>query len=146
MAKYVTKIIVYQTSRGAYDGRCVGILSATDFLQRESCAAHSDEQSLSGETHQLVNPPAEQPIRINSISENMVSCHMTRAVQSVSPDATLLKAAHIMNTVHIHRLPVLDGNGRVMGMISTMDIVSSLLNAVDEESAQFVRQMQSGDF
>ncbi len=127
-------------------GRCVGILSATDFLQRECGAGHADEQSLTGETHRLVKPPGEQSFHINSVPESMVSCHMTLGVQSVSADATLLKAAHIMNTEHIHRLPVLDNDGRVIGMISTMDIVSSLLNAVDEESASFVRQMQSGDF
>lgn len=125
-------------------GRCVGMLSATDFLHRE--CRHDHEQSLTGETHHLVDSSGEGPISINSLSENMVNCHMTQAVQSVSPDATLLKAAHIMNTEHIHRLPVLDQDGRVMGMVSTMDVVSSLLNAVDEESTSFVRQMQSGDF
>ncbi len=127
-------------------GRCVGILSATDFLRRQSNLGHSHEQSLTSATHQLVDSPGEQPLHISPVAEDMVNSHMTRAVQSVGPDVSLLKAAHIMNAEHIHRLPVLDADGRAVGIVSTMDIVSSLVCAVDEGETTFARQMQDGDF
>ncbi len=127
-------------------GRCIGILSSTDFLRRQSSLGHANESSMSNEVHQVVEPGAGQPIYISPVVEDRVSYHMTRAVQSVKPDVSLLKAAHIMNAEHIHRLPVLDDDDRVVGMLSTMDIVSSLIGAVDEESKSFVRQMRDGDF
>ncbi len=126
-------------------GRCVGILSATDFLGRE-CGDASGEQSLTTESHELIAPLSGGPMYIDSLAENMVNCHMSRAVQSVTPDISLLKSAAIMDAEHIHRLPVLDKNGRVIGMISTMDIVSSLLGAIDEEASAFVQKVKSGDF
>lgn len=127
-------------------GHCDGILSATDFLCRECREAESGEHSLTSDSHRLVSPAGDGPMYIGSLSENLVSSHMTRAVQSVAPDVSLLKAATIMNAEHVHRLPVIDNHGRAMGLISTMDIVSSLLNAIDEEATSFVQQMRSGDF
>lgn len=124
-------------------GRCVGIVSAADFLRRES---RNDEHSMTLDTHDLVSPPGDQPLHISPVAENMVSSYMSRAVQSVGPNVSLLKAAQMMMAEHIHRLPVLDNDGRAIGMVSTMDVVSSLINAVDEEATSFVRQMHSGDF
>jgi len=126
-------------------GRCVGMLSATDFLRRECREVESGETHVSEETHELVQTNGG-PLHITALPENMVNSNMTAAVQSVAPETSLLKAAMIMNAEHVHRLPVLDGDGRVLGIISTMDILSSLLGAIDEESTQFIQQMRSGDF
>jgi CBS-domain-containing membrane protein len=39
---------------------------------------------------------------------------------------------------HLHRLPVVSADGRVVGIISTMDVVAALVNAIDEmEAAHF---------
>ena len=62
-----------------------------------------------------------------------VACtYMTRTVRTVTPQTLLLRAAILMNLEHIHRLPVVDEDNRVVGMISTMDIVAAVLNSVDE--------------
>jgi CBS domain-containing membrane protein len=87
-------------------GRCMGILSATDFLNHDA-------------------PSLEQ----------QVASYMTAAVKSIAPVAPLLTAAATMCAQHIHRLPVLDEYGRVVGMLSTMDIVAALLNAIEEMDA-----------
>ena len=126
-------------------GRCVGMLSATDFLRRECSEIDSEESTFTAERHELVQSN-DGPVHITSMPENMVSCYMTSAVQSVAPETPLLKAATIMNAEHVHRLPVLGSDGRVAGIISTMDILSSLLGAIDEESQEFIQQMRSGDF
>jgi CBS-domain-containing membrane protein len=34
---------------------------------------------------------------------------------------------------HIHRLPVLDGSGRITGVITSLDIVAAMANAADEQ-------------
>ncbi len=90
-------------------GSCVGMLSAADFLK---CQAESPNTNA------------------------LVAAHMTSAIQSVARDALLLTAAEMMDAQHVHRLPVLDEGGRPVGMISTMDVVAALLNAVQEVKAR----------
>jgi CBS domain-containing protein len=60
---------------------------------------------------------------------------MTPAVQSVSPNTPLLRVAQIMSVEHIHHLPVIE-NERVVGVVSTLDVVSTMVNAVDEWDAR----------
>ncbi len=127
-------------------GRCVGILSATDFLKRAGDQFQENEHSFTGESHQLTGGSGNEPLCLASVSENMVSCHMSGAVQSIAPDVSLLKAAQTMNAEHVHRLPVLDSDARVIGLISTMDVLAALLNSIDESAGDFIKQMRSGDF
>ena len=118
-------------------GRCVGILSATDFLRRDC----PQEEDTRGEEHRLVR--MENSMQLVSHRADVTSSYMTCDVQSIAADATLMTAAKVMCAEHVHRLPVLDKDGRVVGVISTMDIVSSLLNAVDEEATSFVHQIKT---
>lgn len=89
------------------DGSCIGILSATDFLKRDRRSAGRSQ-------------------------DEAVTAHMSSAVQTVSASAPLLSAARMMDAQHVHRLVVLDADERPIGVISTMDIVAALLNALDE--------------
>ena len=70
--------------------------------------------------------------RPDSRPGDKVRSHMTTAVQSIAPAATMLAAANVMTAQHVHRLIVLDAQGRPIGVISTMDIVAALLNAMEE--------------
>jgi len=89
-------------------GRCVGMLSAADFIKRD-CPQGND----------------------------MVSCYMTAALQSVAACESLLQAARVMSAEHIHHLPVLEDE-RPIGVVSTMDIVAALITAVDEVEVQLM--------
>jgi len=93
--------------------RFVGILSATDFLRRDSGERDGD-------------------------SSDTVSSFMTKQVQTVSLDTSLLRAALLMSAEHIHRLPVLDERNRVAGVISTMDLTAAVVNIVDEFDARLL--------
>ena len=117
-------------------GRCVGILSATDFLRRDG-----PQEESRWEEHRLVR--MENSMQLVSHRADVTSSYMTCDVQSIAADATLVAAARVMCAEHVHRLPVLDKDGRVVGVISTMDIVASLLNAVDEEATSFVHQIKT---
>ncbi len=97
-------------------GECVGVLSATDFLRRESArTAGSGEPPQNGGT-----------------ADDSVKTHMSPAVQSVAEHAPLLSAARVMDAQHVHRLVVLNELAQPIGVISTMDIVAALLNAIEE--------------
>jgi len=97
-------------------GRCVGFFSSADSLRRALPQGRTE-------------PAAE------STSPALVDRFMTRDVCTVSPGASLLEAARLMCNEHLHRLPVVDDNERVVGIISTMDIVAALSNAIDEMDA-----------
>jgi predicted transcriptional regulator len=72
-----------------------------------------------------------------------VSDVMSRDVRSIGSNESLLKAAQLMCAKHVHRLPVNGEQHRVIGVISTMDIVAAMLNAMDEAEAV---EYQSADF
>ena len=93
------------------NGDCVGILSATDFIKREA-----------------------RRERANT-NDDVVTAHMSSAVQTVGKQEPLLSAARIMDAQHVHRLVVLDGDERPVGVISTMDIVAALINSIDEDDS-----------
>ncbi len=48
---------------------------------------------------------------------------------------TLLAAARLMCEKHVHRLPVLDLDNKLVGLITAMDVVAALVNAMDERDA-----------
>lgn len=100
--------------------RCIGVLSAVDFLKRGvtgACGGTNGKAGASGTVADL----------------------MSHGVRSVAMHESLFKAAQLMCAKHIHRLPVVGEGGRVVGVISTMDIVAAMLNAWDEaDAAQFL--------
>jgi CBS domain-containing protein len=112
------------------EGRCVGVLSAADFVRRERDSGTA--APLAMEEHTLAPKRAGEPLRIDPTARNLVAHYMSRSVQSIQPGASLVSAARMMSTEHIHRLPVIGDDGRPEGMISTMDIVAAVVNLVDE--------------
>jgi len=97
--------------------RCVGILSALDFVRRE---------------HDLVAGKQSSGKSADSLSSERIEQTMTRAVKSVTRDTTLMQAARVMCEAHVHRLPVLDVARRPIGMISSMDVVAAMVQAIEE--------------
>lgn len=93
------------------DGYCVGVLSAIDYVRRE---------------HVMQGKPAE------GTANQRVHQQMSAGVRSVQPEQTLLMAARIMCEKHLHRLPVLAPDGKPVGLITSMDVVAALVNAIDE--------------
>jgi CBS domain-containing protein len=95
-------------------GHCVGVLSAIDYVRRAHSAEGDDESDTAGE---------------------LVRGEMSAGVRSVQPEQTLLMAARIMCEKHVHRLPVLNLDGKPVGLITSMDVVAALVNAIDEREA-----------
>lgn len=109
--------------------RCVGVLSAIDFVKREYDLTGSGAHEL---RHGHNEPKAM--LNIGVFDNERIERYMTPAVQSIALDAPLLQAATVMQTVHLHRIPVLDGRERPVGMITSLDIVAALVQAIEEQS------------
>jgi len=52
---------------------------------------------------------------------------MTEPAVTIGPDATIPAAARLMNTHHIRRLPVIDEDGKLIGIVSRRDLLSVFL-------------------
>jgi CBS domain-containing protein len=65
---------------------------------------------------------------------------MTTPAVTIGPDATIPGAARLMNTHHIGRLPVVDQDGKLVGIVSRRDLLSLFLRP-DAELVHDVRQV-----
>lgn len=86
-------------------GHCVGVLGISDFTT----------PTLRGD---------REP---NEVWGDFVRTHMTSPAVSIAPTASLVDASRLMCTKHVHRLPVVDESGHLAGMISSLDVVGSLV-------------------
>jgi CBS-domain-containing membrane protein len=103
------------------EGRCVGVLTATDFLRIGRCAAGtSDQDRESGGLSR------EGDASAGRVADNM------SVAQTVTPDTPLLKAVEVMCAAHIHRLIVLDERAVPVGIVSTLDVMAALSAALYE--------------
>jgi CBS domain-containing protein len=69
--------------------------------------------------------------RQGAVGTTVVDC-MSPTVVGVSPDQLLVEVARKMCIAHWHRVPVVSSEGRLVGLISTMDVLAALVNMFDE--------------
>lgn len=93
-------------------GVCVGMITSVDFMRRQG----------SDNNDQPWSPPINEA----------VGHLMTRGARTVAPEVPLLDAARMMCDSHIHRLPVTDEKGQLVGILTSLDVVAALVNAEDE--------------
>lgn len=90
------------------DGAAVGVISRTDLLRVGRATG------AIGRRAPLLALPAQSAASV-----------MTRGIVSVSPDAPLHEAAHVMVSRHVHRVFVQDKDGLV-GVLSTRDLMDAV--------------------
>ena len=105
------------------DGVVVGILTEGDFLRQEANRDRPYRLSLldalfgDGEPD---GPTAETVAEV-----------MTENVVTIAPEATLGEAARIMSRRSVKRLPVIDDEGDLIGIISRADVVNAFTKPDD---------------
>ena len=106
--------------------RCVGFLSVTDFLG----LARDDEDLFSevaidssGESSTFLRQMQRPDVGNRTVQELMSSSAFT-----VEMEASLKDAAAEMARNHVHRLAVVDKDQKLIGIISTMDLIEALAN------------------
>lgn len=119
-------------------GRCVGVLSASDFLSADE-KAEEDWQSAFSQfwDSNLALPAGYYANKLEQVkdkfgpaAEQPIERFMTADLVSVSGDTPLSTVVQKMIEAHVHRLLVLTrGNSDLEGLISTMDILAALLRA-----------------
>lgn len=105
--------------------RCVGILSTSDFVD----VTYDLDSGLDTIDHSSeVWWGAFIKNISNHVGHQSVTDLMTEDVVSVTPDTLLFAAASAMLRDHIHRLPVVDGKSKLLGIVSTTDMLKAFVD------------------
>lgn len=99
------------------DGRLVGIVTEGDFLRQEATRDQPYRFSLLDAL--FGDQPPAHP------GAETVGEVMTEQVLTVAPDTNLGEAARVMANRKVNRLPVIDGGGVLVGIISRADVMSA---------------------
>ncbi|MHB8621179.1 MAG: DUF190 domain-containing protein [Chloroflexota bacterium] len=103
-----------------HENRLVGILSNGDLVQRGGLSARLE---LLGA---LQSPALERELASSDIRGKIVRDIMTADPISVAAAEHLDRAAHLMVEHRIKRLPVVDGEGRLAGILSRVDVLRTM--------------------
>lgn len=96
----------------------VGIVSEEDLILKEAEPRLNDQPLIESRRHRR---------RRTKAAGSSASEVMTRRVVSIGPAASVEEAARRMAEQHIKRLPVVGENGRLLGIISRVDLLKVYL-------------------
>ena len=99
------------------DGKVIGVVSEADMLVKE--ALSSEPEGMPGMITGLFRRKEHYKARGITAGDLMTSPAVT-----VTPDDTLERAARLMYTRKVKRLPVVDANGRLVGIVGRSDLLS----------------------
>ena len=100
-----------------HDGKVVGVISENDLLTRGGMKATlSLQQAADPEYVRELQQSLENPDRTASEV-------MTKPATTVSPETPLGEAARLMVDKHLKRLPVVDREGKLVGILGRLDIL-----------------------
>lgn len=110
------------TALPVVDGKnkVVGMISDDDLLTRGGMSVNLSLQRATDPefAKYLHRALRESPAKIEAV--------MTREVVTTSPDAPLGRAARLMAARRLKRLPVVDDQGRLVGMLGRLDVLNTL--------------------
>lgn len=118
------------------DGRCVGVFSAIDIPRGELTVALEARQTVQSSFFNsgLALPASfieEELQRVRKklvpAAERPVSEFMTSDLVTISANATAGEIVQLMIDGHIHRVVVIDDDGKLIGLVSTTDLLAGLL-------------------
>lgn len=111
-----------------------GVVSEADLLEVED--EDSRRARMHAETPGRLHWPG-RPARHWAMTAGEL---MTSPAVTIHPDATIPAAARLMNARHVRRLPVVNPDGTLLGIISRRDLLSVFLRP-DEDIAVDVRDL-----
>lgn len=113
------------------DGRLVGIVSEGDFLRRSELATG---RKRSRWLEFLLSPGQAASDYVESHAKRIGDV-MTHDVETATPDTPLDSIVETMTKRRIKRVPIVDGAGRLIGIVSRSDLMKALVRARAEAAA-----------
>ena len=114
------------------DGRVVGVVSEGDILAKER--GPSREQG--GWFGVLFEDQATAELKLEARTAGTA---MTSPALTITPERPLAEAAGVMVDEGVNRLPVVDGDGKLVGIVTRADLVRAFVRT-DAELAEEIRE------
>jgi CBS domain-containing protein len=111
-----------------HGGKLVGIISETDLMWRETGVTPPAYIMFLDSVIYLQNP-ATYDRELHKVLGQTVGEVMTKNPVSISPQETVKAAAQLMHDRHIHRLPVVDSESQVVGILTRGDIIRAMASS-----------------
>ena len=105
--------------------KLVGIVSETDLMWQETGVTPPAYIMFLDSVIFLKNP-AQYERDLHKALGQTVGEVMSRDPVTISPDKSLKEAAQLMHDRSVHRLPVIDADGRVIGILTRGDVVRAM--------------------
>jgi len=109
------------------DGRCMGIVTEADLvLPDDQGDLHLPHYiNLFGGTV-FLEPLGRYEQRLRKAFASTAEDMMTREPDTIAPDATAKEAARLIHDTGHNRLPVVDEDGRLVGVVTRLDVLGAL--------------------
>jgi len=117
-------------------GHLAGVVSEADLLLKEI-----GTESLAGH----LMPTGHRAERSKAAGGSAATLMSTPAVVA-GPEESLATAARRMHDRRVKRLPVVDGEGRLVGIVSRVDLLSVFARPDEEIRDEVVREIIAGEF
>lgn len=105
------------------EGKCIGVISATDFL------SWAERGTPSGPNPQACICSHWQIVDEEKLPECKIEDFMTRDPVTTNSSVRIVELARMMIDAHIHRIIVVDERNRPVGVVSSTDILAAVANA-----------------
>lgn len=118
-------------------GAPIGLLSVSDIIPAVAArmsATPTGEcpQTREAEWGEIWTLLTGRATSVTAGAQERVETWMSRRLISVGEETPLAEVARIMCDGHWHRVPVIDPQGKLRGIVSTMDILAALVAITDE--------------
>lgn len=116
-------------------GHLVGTISVRDIVQAKPDHKLAGRPYRPGGADNSALWPMEYShTPIDEHNQDLVFNWMRREPPSVTEYSRLIDISRLMCSHHMHRLPVVNHTGKLVGIITTMDILAALVNMADEST------------
>jgi len=117
------------------DRRVLGLVSSADLLPKIEFAADRNLHLFGDRQHRLARDKAAGIAAADL---------MTAPATTIQPDATLVRAANLMEAGQRKRLPVVDRSGRLAGIVTRDDLLKVFLRGDDAIRQEVVNEVLGG--
>jgi CBS domain-containing protein len=106
-------------------GKLIGIISETDLMWQETGVTPPAYIMFLDSVIYLQNPATYERDLHKALGQTVGEVMSTNPI-TISPDKPVKEAARIMHDRNVHRLPVLDSAGQVIGILTRGDIIRAM--------------------
>jgi CBS domain-containing protein len=113
------------------EGRVLGVVSEADLMLKEE-----------GPPRDLSLPAGKRRRRERSRTKGRVAFDlMTAPAVTIGPEAPISQAARLLHRAHLKRVPVVDDQGHLVGIISRADLIRLFLRPDEEIRDEIIRDV-----